>query len=966
MSEERQIKNTIIKKPWIQPLLEYFKTIKKYNDIIETVREKLCLNEKFNPNELFNYLDFQKNEFLTSKNIINFLNETKTKYSEQYVRVLIHNYDKDGDFTLNIKEFLNMVLPTKKRYIKEKIIKNEKNKNNEKISLEIKNIFNELIKEELNLAESSFYAIKNIYGSKKFTTYEAFIDIVKNESYITRKNLNIFLRENEYELNDDDIYLIMFRIDNDNDNRISYIEFQDIFYPLKKLEKYNENVSNDNDIKNSLINKNNLYEEKGLDNNYELYSKYCKYDYNKYNDYILKNNYLKNNYYIKDNYNYENIKEKIFNVGEYQIFINKINDNLIYTYNGTDNIYSNENKNEFNDDGTLQKNNEVINNNKENDKEDNNKNEEDNNKGEEKKQENNKDEENINSEKFEENKEDFINKHQIKENIEKSKEDNNINDNNDNINIENGKEKNNIENNKNDFEKDKNEDNKDINVNNNEEINDHNIENNIIDDMNDNKNLEENQENIENEKKDLEKNNEEKIETLTEELVIKDSEEKNSQGFTNSRIEKKEENIKDKNLDYKNLQSQICFNFSILGNKNEIKELKLKSNPLIKSFIPIKDNKYNYISATERILNKSRKIYPIQENKMKNEFNFNTPSVNYKYKYLTERENNINQLDNNIEFNNKINNEDINNDNNIGKTIEDRNINQYININSYITPKINRNQQSIFNLRNSQTNNRTPNIENINKTNNSSRTEIKPRINKLIIKNDALFELLNDYIIQDTTTENILENLSICPDFNLINLFQNFLQSDFLNRRIITEEDIYKTLTNMGLYVNKNDIKYIFSKFNKKINKDKETGFSYSEFCYMMTPKKYGMAKNLNNKENQKYFMGFSFKTKRIICSLFKQFIDSEKSNENYRCELIGNGNNIYKIYYSIDNLFNSLKKKSNNGIDKNDINDFMKMSGKNLCKFELELLMDRFDKNKDNIIDFEEFFNEIIPKLKY
>ena len=730
MSEERQIKNTIIKKPWIQPLLEYFKTIKKYNDIIETVREKLCLNEKFNPNELFNYLDFQKNEFLTSKNIINFLNETKTKYSEQYVRVIIHNYDKDGDFTLNIKEFLNMVLPTKKRYIKEKIIKNEKNKNNEKISLEIKNIFNELIKEELNLAESSFYAIKNLYGSKKFTTYEAFIDIVKNESYITRKNLNIFLRENEYELNDDDIYLIMFRIDNDNDNKISYIEFQDIFYPLKKLEKYNENVTNDNDIKNNLINKKNLNEEKAFDNNYELYSKYCKYDYNKYNDYILKNNYLKNNYYIKDNYNYENIKEKIFNVGEYQNFINKINDNLNYTHNGTDVIYNNGNKNEiinnknkdeFNNEDTLQKNNEVINDNKEDDKEDNNKNEEDNNNEEENRQENKEDQENFNNEKIEKNKEDIINKDEKKENIEKSKEDNNINFNNDNNSNENGKEKNkndnNIENNKNDFEKDKNEDNKDINVNKNEEINDHNIENNIIDDMSDNKNLEENQENIENEKKDLEKNNvikdnniygnEEKIETLTEELVIKDSEEKNSQGFTNSIIEKKEENrkenIRDSNLDYKNLQSQICFNFSILGNKNEIKELKLKSNSLIKSFIPIKDNNYNYISATERILNKSRKIYPIQENKMKNDYNFNNPSVNYKYKYLTERENNINQLNNNIEFNNNINNEDINNNNNIEKNIENRNINQNININSYITPKINRNQQSIFNLRNSHT-----------------------------------------------------------------------------------------------------------------------------------------------------------------------------------------------------------------------------------------------------------------------
>ena len=238
MSQERQKKNNIRQKPWIQPLLEYFKAIKKHNDIIESVREKLCLIENFNPIELFNYLDFQNNGFLTSRNIVYFLNQTNTMYEEQHIRCLIHNYDKDGDFTLNINEFLHMILPTKKKLIKEKmlsLINNQKNinYNDNNISNEIKNIFNELIKEELKLAETNFYVVKNIYGSPKFTTYEAFIDIVKNNSYITRKNLNIFLRENGYELDDDDIYMLMFRIDSDNDNRISYLEFQDIFYPLK-------------------------------------------------------------------------------------------------------------------------------------------------------------------------------------------------------------------------------------------------------------------------------------------------------------------------------------------------------------------------------------------------------------------------------------------------------------------------------------------------------------------------------------------------------------------------------------------------------------------------------------------------------------------------------------------------------------------------------------------------------------
>ena len=942
MSQERQIKNNIIKKPWIQPLLEFFKTIKAYNDKIETIREALFLNEKFNPNELFNYLDFQKNGFLTSKNIINYLNETNTKYYEQYVRVIIHNYDKDGDFTLNLKEFLNMVLPIKKRFIKEKILKNEKENtadNSNGLPFEVKNLFNQLIKEELNLAESSFYAIKNIYGSKKFTTYEAFINIVKNESYITRKNLNIFLRENEYEFNEDEIYLLMFRIDNDNDNRISYIEFQDIFYPLKKLEGYSQKLDNEYDTKTDLINNDNLKDERSCEKNYELYSKLCEYDYNKYNNYLLRNNYLKNNYYIKDNYEYEDIKEKIFNVHDYQNFIKKINDSLGCDNNDNkdnniDNkseIINNKNDNELNNDITLQKKNELKNNNEDN-----------------KKEENNKENENIDFEKLDENKKDIINTDEIKKNSENDKEDfnnkkkiknNNEIDNNDHAHIENN----------NNLEKDNNK----VIEENNENINDNKKEDNKkIDKNEDNKNIDKkddkdlrNNKNLkENEQKESQKDNkvnvnEEKIETITEE--------KNSQGFANT-INEKKEDIKDNKLNYKKLKSQICSNFFILGKKNEIKELKLKNDTSIKNFIPIKEN--NYIYATERILNKSMKIYPLEENGNKRKMNFNTPSVNFKSKYLIDRENNPNELNSNIENKyNNINNENVNN-------FEERNYNENRNENfhSYITPKINRNQQSLFYFRN------YPTIKT------SVTEEIKPKNNQLLIKNEALLELLNDFIIQDIATENILEKLSICPDFNLINLFQSFLQFDFLSKKMVRWEDIYKTLTDMGLCLDKYDIVYIFSKFNKNIFKSKDTGFNYDEFCYMMVPKKFGKGKNLYKKENQKYFMGFSFKTKRIICSLFKQFIDSEKSNEKYRCELIGNENNMYKIYYCIENLFVSLKKRRKNGIDINDIYDFMKINGKKLCKFELELLMERFDKNKDNIIDFEEFYNEIRPKLKF
>ena len=951
MSENNYKKNIIMKKPWIQPLLEYFKTIKKYNDKLEAIKEKLCLTDNFDPNQIFDFLDFQKNGFLTSKNIIYFLNQTNTKYEEQYTRVLVHNYDKDGDFTLNKKEFLNMILPYKKE-LKEKILSSI----NEIITSydlnhDIKNIFNEIIKEELKLAEDSFYAVKNIYGSPKFTTYESFTDIVKNESYITRKNLNLFLRENGIEYTEDDIYMLMFRIDNDDDNMISYVEFQDIFYPLKNLEKYNDNQNitnfdindnNHNDLDIELLKyqnsiNNTLYSKKY---NYDYYSRYKSYNLindNNFSEYLIKNNYLKNNYNIRNNHNFQDNKNSTFNVSDYQKLLidmnenlknwenNKINDNKAHNINENNlNIYNDDNinsssikNNNINNDGNIEKENIVNNfdnkyndislkNNKDNKNEDLIK----------KENKNTKDISEINND-------DIINKENINNN--KIIENDFSLKNNDNDNVKDNKHKDNQNINDNSE--------KGLNKNPNDLINNNSISDNNID------------------------KKEEKMESLAEENVIKDT---NSQNFTNSISEKKEE-IKE-NTNYCNLLFQNCFKFSIFGTNNRNKDYSKKPNKyLIKNMDRARKNDYNYISLTERILNKSQKIYQYENIiEDRNKKDINSTFIDDKYKKFRDNFIGNNESNINNSYKNFINNDEI-----IEKNKETKKISENINedINKYITPKTNRNLPSFYYIRNYPPISQTSIISNNNK-NIANTYEPKPKTNRLIIKNNSLFDLLNDYIIQDSETEKLLEKLSDCPDFNLINLFQSFLQNDYLNRKIVTRDDIYKTLTNMGLYININDIAYIYLKFNKKFVKDNDNGFTYSEFCHMMTPKKYSKAKNLNKKESKKYFIEFNFKTKRIICSLFKQFIDAEKSNEYFRNELIGNETNMYKIYYCVENLFNSLKKRNKQGIDKDDIFNFMNINGKKLCQMEVEFLMDKFDKNKDGLIDINEFFNEIRPKL--
>ena len=76
--------------------------------------------------------------------------------------------------------------------------------------------------------------------SKEFTTYEAYISIVKEQKYITQENLANYLRENNFKLDNIDPIILMFRIDADNDGQISYEEFQEIFFPYKSNYSLND------------------------------------------------------------------------------------------------------------------------------------------------------------------------------------------------------------------------------------------------------------------------------------------------------------------------------------------------------------------------------------------------------------------------------------------------------------------------------------------------------------------------------------------------------------------------------------------------------------------------------------------------------------------------------------------------------------------------------------------------------
>ena len=310
--------------------------------------------------------------------------------------------------------------------------------------------------------------------------------------------------------------------------------------------------------------------------------------------------------------------------------------------------------------------------------------------------------------------------------------------------------------------------------------------------------------------------------------------------------------------------------------------------------------------------------------------------------------------------NNEINN--INNANNINSSNNDKIRNSKCSSlpkysfkkSNTLTAKIDSSTNKFRYYLESSHNNNNFKINSLNASNNNSNNKISKNTYKkqkelnFNKKCNSLYNLMMNYLKQDTSIEEIRQLLSTKEDANLTDLFEIF---DHSSKECIGSMDFLQTLKEFGLILNMDDIKFFYKKFNKNIN----DYFDYEEFSEIILPKKYSNAKIMGEKSNEDFF-DLSDETKNIICLLFQNIIEGEKSNENFR-KIIG----IEEESNGFD-LFNKIKKNYSIGIYKEDLANFMKKNKHRLNNRDIELLMERFDKNKDGMIDFKEFLSEISP----
>ena len=265
--------NEVQKKKWRYHLLDYFTDIIQSEQNLDSLRQALAQRNNFSAINIFNYLDNDNKGYITLEDLIKFFSSHSIEFEEKYIRLLIHFYDKNNDFVLNFDEFKFIVSDNDEL----------NNNDNQELDENILGIFCDILVQEIELCKKCSENAKICFDSSHFTIYEGFVEIAEDKSYITDEDLWKFLDENGIKLDEKYIKRIIARLDSDNDGKISFVEFNNLFYPPSfhtenkfsgykyKLKDFNNNMNIKSDVNKSSEIKNNntsLKENNKIPNNY--------------------------------------------------------------------------------------------------------------------------------------------------------------------------------------------------------------------------------------------------------------------------------------------------------------------------------------------------------------------------------------------------------------------------------------------------------------------------------------------------------------------------------------------------------------------------------------------------------------------------------------------------------------------------------------------------------------------------
>ena len=191
---------------------------------VEITRRVLMDSAEFDPFLIFKKLDIENNNYISPKDLINYMSLKNINIFLEEAMFIIFFYDKDLDGLLSYDEFLNLILSKNPKALNNKkdisfIKKNE-------ISYKIEFSFTKLIEKEIKLVQKMMNYL-NILKCDLHEIYHQMKSI--NINCITKESLKNYLEKNNVSFLDSDLNFIFNRLDINKDGKIDYKEFHSFF-----------------------------------------------------------------------------------------------------------------------------------------------------------------------------------------------------------------------------------------------------------------------------------------------------------------------------------------------------------------------------------------------------------------------------------------------------------------------------------------------------------------------------------------------------------------------------------------------------------------------------------------------------------------------------------------------------------------------------------------------------------------
>lgn len=214
---------------------------------------------------------------------------------------------------------------------------------------------------------------------------------------------------------------------------------------------------------------------------------------------------------------------------------------------------------------------------------------------------------------------------------------------------------------------------------------------------------------------------------------------------------------------------------------------------------------------------------------------------------------------------------------------------------------------------------------------------------------------LKDLLDMELDLEKSKINLSLKPDFNLIDLFRMF---DIENKGYITFDEFRSGLYLFHLYPNHDDAFLLFSRYETV----SDGILRYSDFCDIFCPKSEEHNNLLTTRPSyyihKPYYRISEFfhpDTRLAVEVLLADNLRVESVAETMRQHL-----SLIPTFNIMD-AFNTIDMKDDGYLSKTQFKLLLEAHG--VHAKQSELLVDRFDKNKDGKVSYGEFADEVRPK---